>query len=186
MSRSRRRRWRGWISVGIGLLAFFGAVRATGSDGDPPVPNNPAGEGASEKVAADGASPDPSSSSLRMREGTKLTDQLGDFQKSGDRYNFYPLEGKGVLRVLENLALERVAGVLLDDPSPRTWSVSGVLTEYRGENFLLITRAVLKSRGARPTPSGGIPKIAPGTPPDRTSAGFPDKDDTRRPVPVDR
>jgi len=87
-----------------------------------------------------------SASGARLREGTKLQEQVGEFQKTTDRVNFYPKDGQGAIRVLENLAMERVARVLQDSPTPRLWSVSGVITEYRGENFLLITRAVLKAR----------------------------------------
>lgn len=83
---------------------------------------------------------------MRLREGSKITDQAGEFQKSGDRYSFYPKEGKGSLRVLENLSLERVARTMEDDPAPRLWNVTGVVTEYQGENFLLISRATLKAR----------------------------------------
>jgi len=88
---------------------------------------------------------------VRLREGAKLVDQIGEFQKSGERYNFYPQTAKGVIRVLENLALERVASMLVDDPSPRLWNVSGMVTEFRGENYLLITKAVLKPRGVGAT-----------------------------------
>lgn len=83
---------------------------------------------------------------VRLREGFKLVDQLGEFQRSGDQYSFFAKETYGVLRVLENLALERVARVLDDNPSMRVWSVTGVVTEYRNENYLLITRAVLKAQ----------------------------------------
>ena len=82
----------------------------------------------------------------RLREGSKITDQLGEFQVTADRFNFYLQNDKHAIRVLENLSLERIARTLEDDPSPRTWSVTGVLTEFRGENYLLITRAVLKPR----------------------------------------
>ncbi|MGE0757731.1 MAG: hypothetical protein AB7O38_11950 [Pirellulaceae bacterium] len=90
---------------------------------------------------------------LRQREGVRITDQLGEFQKSGDRYNFYPQNGKGIIRVLENLALERVTQQLGDVTATRIWCVSGILTEYRGENYLLVTRAVLKQRNAATAPA---------------------------------
>ena len=87
-----------------------------------------------------------------MREGSKLVDQVGDFQKSGEQINFYIKEPGAVLRVLENLALERVARVLDDNPSMRSWSVTGVITEFRGENYLLVTRATLKAQ-QKPNPN---------------------------------
>jgi hypothetical protein len=40
--------------------------------------------------------------------------------------------------------------------SPRLWSVSGIVTEYCGENYLLVTRAVMKPRrGPAPSPEAG-------------------------------
>lgn len=86
----------------------------------------------------------------RMREGAKLIEQIGEFQKAGDQVNFYLPNRKTELRVLPNLALERVVRVLEDNPAVRTWSVSGVITEYQGENYLLVTRAVLKARPTQP------------------------------------
>ncbi len=82
----------------------------------------------------------------RIREGSRLVDQIGEFQKSGDQINFFAKEGNGAVRVLENLALERVARVLDDNPTMRVWSVTGTITEFRGENYLLVTRAVLKAQ----------------------------------------
>lgn len=32
-----------------------------------------------------------------------------------------------------------------DNSGRRTWSVSGVVTEFRGENYLLLTRAVFRA-----------------------------------------
>lgn len=83
---------------------------------------------------------------MRLREGARITDLVGEFQRSSDRYTFVQEDAKQGIRVLENLALERVSRILEDDPSPRMWSVSGTITEYRGENYLLVTRAVLKPR----------------------------------------
>ena len=102
-----------------------------------------------------------SSSTGRLREGCKLVDQVGDFQKSGDHINFsFGKDGHGALRVLENLALERVARVLDDNPSLRVWCISGVITEYRGENYLLLTRATLKARTDNTPPLNGGPAPA--------------------------
>lgn len=43
--------------------------------------------------------------------------------------------------VLENLALQRVAQTISQDPSDDRWSISGIVTEYFGENRVLITTA---------------------------------------------
>ena len=83
---------------------------------------------------------------LRLREGVELRDETGQFEIAGERVRFRPTDRDIKLIVLENLALERVSRVLEETRSPPTWSVSGRITEYHGSNFLLITRAVVKSR----------------------------------------
>jgi hypothetical protein len=45
------------------------------------------------------------------------------------------------LLVLENLALQRVVQTITQDPSDDRWSISGVVTEYFGENRVLISTA---------------------------------------------
>jgi len=89
----------------------------------------------------------------QVREGTLLSNQLGEFSMTGDRISFHMADPEHALDVLENLALERVWKVLKDTPN-RQWSVSGTITEYRNRNYLLIQRAVLRVRGApeRATP----------------------------------
>ncbi len=73
----------------------------------------------------------------------------GRLELSGDRAIFYPPEGEP-LRVLENLALERVTRVLTESPSDRLWLVSGTITEYRGSHYLLITRAIRRAVNTNP------------------------------------
>jgi hypothetical protein len=78
----------------------------------------------------------------RQREGTRLTDERGAFQTSGDRIAFQPTGGgKDSYRVLENLALQRISFALDDSRGQGQWLVSGIITEYRGANYLLITKA---------------------------------------------
>jgi hypothetical protein len=48
-------------------------------------------------------------------------------------------------RVLENLALERINRELGQARGTLQWTVSGIVTEYRGNNYLLVTKAVVKS-----------------------------------------
>ncbi len=85
---------------------------------------------------------------LLLREGERITNQTGEFRGTGDGIVFHPQEG-GTVNVLENLALERVAKVLQETRGRREWSVSGIITEYRGANFLLISRAALKARPSK-------------------------------------
>jgi hypothetical protein len=84
----------------------------------------------------------------RLREGTELQDALGTFRLTGDRATFILADGSARFGGLENLSLERVANVIAGDPSPLEWIVSGVVTEYKGNNFLLVTKAILKTKAS--------------------------------------
>lgn len=90
-----------------------------------------------------------SGADLRLREGATLTDRRGYFKRVGDRLAFYPEDGSPRLVVLENLNLERIANKLDEYAEPPPWSVSGTVTEFRGINYLLVSRAVLKSTATR-------------------------------------
>ncbi len=79
-----------------------------------------------------------------LREGVRLENTLGTFKSTGGRITFYPADTTPPLHALENLALERVWR-LQDVSQGRQWSVSGVVTEFRGANYLLITKAILKN-----------------------------------------
>jgi hypothetical protein len=79
----------------------------------------------------------------RLREGTQLVDQAGKFEFAGDRVAFFPNGSSDSYRVLENLALERISRILNEGRGKQAWILSGTLTEFRGSNYLLITKAVL-------------------------------------------
>lgn len=82
---------------------------------------------------------------LRLREGMKLTNLIGELHELGGRIEFRPDGEAQRLLLLENLALERVSQ---DLDQKRKWSVSGVVTEFKGGNYLLLSRAVLKARAS--------------------------------------
>jgi len=82
----------------------------------------------------------------RLREGTVINDQLGHFRMAGDRVTFFTEDGEGRFVVLENLNLERIARVIADNPDKLQWSVTGMITEYGGANFMLLRRATLKNQ----------------------------------------
>ena len=84
----------------------------------------------------------------RIREGTRILDQVGYFKDTGDGVTFYPSDGDAAFRGLENLALERIGQVIDETPGRVQWSISGTVTEFRGNNYVLITRAVLKTAAA--------------------------------------
>lgn len=80
----------------------------------------------------------------REREGTQITDMQGYFKASGDGAMFYSTDGATRISALPNLNLERVVQLITDNPTQVQWSVSGTLTEFRGTNYLLITRAIAR------------------------------------------
>jgi hypothetical protein len=86
------------------------------------------------------------SGGVRLREGMKVVNQIGELRETGGRIAFYPDGETHSLQLLENLALERVSHDL--DVTQRKWSVSGIVTEYKGGNYLLLHRAVLKARAS--------------------------------------
>ncbi len=92
-------------------------------------------------------------SKQRLREGTRITNRLGRFQQEGDRATFVT-ENNIELGGLPNLNLERVVRMLkgVDEPESIWWSVSGLVTEFSGRNYLLIERAVYKSANTPPIP----------------------------------
>jgi hypothetical protein len=76
--------------------------------------------------------------SVSVREGSVLPDLMGTFRIAGDRVQFVEHEGNRTFRCLENLMLQRVHQVIGDEPNETAWIVNGRVTEYRGENFLLV------------------------------------------------
>lgn len=90
----------------------------------------------------------PSEGGKRLREGTKLIEVEGRFEFTGDRMAFFRADAEESYKVLENLALERINKVLEEtraNEKPQ-WMISGIVTEYHGGNFLLVTKAVIKAQ----------------------------------------
>jgi lipopolysaccharide export system protein LptC len=121
-----------WISI----LMVLAAVGLTWNlaDGAPEEAALPAAESPSDKPAQ------------RIREGTPLEDVTGQFKMLGDRATFYVKDSNAKYNCLENLNLERVTNQLAENPDAQDWTVSGQITEYRGANYLLLGRAILKSK----------------------------------------
>jgi hypothetical protein len=114
-------------------------------------------------------------SRMRLREGSRIGPTIGRFSRAGRRWIFEvepptvdddqakpaidgsvdsdaALSGKPVMpaqfHILENLALQRVADAAAQDTNDLRWTVTGVLTEFSGENWLLLStvyRAPIKS-----------------------------------------
>jgi len=81
----------------------------------------------------------------RVREGTELVDQTGAFQIVGERVVFVAERNSQRFVALENLNLERIARTVASHPYPLQWRVSGRITEFRGNNFILVERAIGKA-----------------------------------------
>jgi hypothetical protein len=88
-----------------------------------------------------------SPATTRLREGVELADRVGQFKLRGDRATFISTDGGLSLVGLENLNLERVVRAISDNPN-QDWRVSGIVTEFRGGNYLLITRAIMLNKPA--------------------------------------
>ena len=81
-----------------------------------------------------------------LREGTEVRGLISSFDLAGDSATIRSHTGRKI-GVLRNLNLQRVLKVLRTSsfPSKISWKVSGVITEYDGKNYLLITHAIRKS-----------------------------------------
>ena len=86
----------------------------------------------------------------RVREGTELRNAVGYFTITGSRVTFVAAESGSRFSGLENLNLERISKMISKAPKQMDWEVSGEVTEYRGANYLLVRRAVLKTEAGAP------------------------------------
>jgi hypothetical protein len=75
------------------------------------------------------------------REGTEVRQLPGQVRWAGTRWLFVA-DGEPHYRLLENLTLQRVVQAIRDDSDDRFWTVSGNITEFLDENYLLLRRAV--------------------------------------------
>ena len=99
-------------------------------------------------------------SSDPFREGTKLTGREGTFQVTGDRATFETTDGRRFIG-LENLNLERIVRTIVDSVEPLRWTVDGTITEYRGSNYLLVSRASVQHNRSRPSSATAAPAPSP-------------------------
>ncbi len=125
----------------LGAL-LFGAI-LLGAQQPPLPPGRPA---APEEIIP-GNSEDASdqtqlSTQVRLSEGTQQIDQVGYFKLTDDRVTFFAEDGMSRYVGLENLDLQRIHRAIAGKPR-QLWSVSGMFTEYFGDNYLFVERAVL-------------------------------------------
>ncbi|MDR0336317.1 MAG: hypothetical protein LBI18_04430 [Planctomycetaceae bacterium] len=79
----------------------------------------------------------------RIREGTTFQNKRVFFRQTGSRTTMYTLDGNNRYVCLENLNLERILKSIAERPERGTWKIDGTFTEFNGENFVLISRAVV-------------------------------------------
>ena len=77
-----------------------------------------------------------------LREGTPISDVKGRFRKQGERFQFVEEGSNKAFKCLENLCLQRIAMNQQDDERKVIWLVSAKVTEFNGENFLMLEKAV--------------------------------------------
>ena len=80
-----------------------------------------------------------------LREGGEIVGQAGYFRANGSRLAFVSEDNKRNFIALENHNLEQVAQAIAENDKRLQWIVSGTISQYRGENFILVNRAELKS-----------------------------------------
>lgn len=88
---------------------------------------------------------------LLRREGSEIKDVVGSVTKRGSNIIFAPSDQSAPLILLPGQLLERVefyqqVQTRLGRDLP--WRISGLITEYRGSNYLLITAATLLEQPA--------------------------------------
>lgn len=94
--------------------------------------------------------PDRTESADRVREGTRWQNERGIFTLVGDRVTFTNQQKQNFV-VLENLNLERIVRTIeenrtVTDADTLEWNIDATVTEFRGQNFILVSRSVLIAR----------------------------------------
>ncbi|HBT76838.1 MAG TPA: hypothetical protein DEB39_07900 [Planctomycetaceae bacterium] len=84
----------------------------------------------------------------KIREGATVQGQIAVFRQIGNRVSVFISPGNERYTCLENLCLERVLRVLRENTDQVFWKIDGQFTEFQGENFFLLRRAVLSPTGS--------------------------------------
>jgi len=83
-----------------------------------------------------------------LRERSRLLDRQGIVVRTGTRLQFAPADGLAPMTLLENRMLERVEQLLRHASRSPELQISGLVTEYHGRNFLLLTRVYVATPAA--------------------------------------
>ncbi|WP_095415198.1 hypothetical protein [Thermogutta terrifontis] len=143
-----------WRAIGhcLAALGILTAARKVWAEN--PASNSAdrdAWSGNSSNSSIPSTDPEPKSSSAertaspsvpRLREGTALEAVTGTLRPAGERYVFFSEDARYRLVVLENLALERLLRVQNTYAGNVFWKVWGTVTEFRGQNYLLLKRSL--------------------------------------------
>lgn len=152
---AKHRRW--WIGAGFAATAaaLFLAIGGAGLLGAedtayaPPLPAVPPPSvppaGADSGAAATVPGP------MRLREGTALRGLIGSIRPVGERWTLFLSRGDERYILLENLALERILRTNASFTEAPDWTVDGTVTEFRGQNYLLIEKALIGRVTAPPS-----------------------------------
>lgn len=91
-------------------------------------------------------------------EGTRVVDQVGSLSHDGQVWFFVPAEPRleSLVKLLPNAVLEAMARSAAGADGPMHFAVSGELTVFQGENYLL-PRVAERANPAPPAPSVTVP-----------------------------
>ncbi|GAB5401832.1 MAG: hypothetical protein Aurels2KO_00630 [Aureliella sp.] len=76
-----------------------------------------------------------------LREGTSIDNVLVTCRASGDSLLMEFPDFRRRMSALQNLASQRILKAVIEDAQDTAWVVSGKVTEFKGRNYLFITRA---------------------------------------------
>ncbi|MDR2116475.1 MAG: hypothetical protein LBP87_08840 [Planctomycetaceae bacterium] len=93
----------------------------------------------------------------RNREGTVFQGKKVFFRQTGNRTTLYTVDDNERFVCLENLNLERILRVIDEKSLQTTWKIDGEFTEFRGENYILIRRAVIVQENVPTFPASPNP-----------------------------
>lgn len=152
---AKHRRW--WIGLGLAatvavlLLAIGGAgllgAADTANAPPPTAVSPPSGLPGSADSGAAAQVPGPT----RLREGTALRGLIGTIRLVGERWTLFLTQRDERYILLENLALERILRTNASFNEAPDWTVDGTVTEFRGQNYLLIEKALIGRVTASPS-----------------------------------
>ncbi|NMC19883.1 MAG: hypothetical protein GYA33_05620 [Thermogutta sp.] len=139
------------VAPAVILWAIGGARLLWAEDaGNPPAPATAAAP-PSAASGADSRSAAPVPRPMRLREGTALRGLVGSIRPVGDRWTLFLSQRDERYILLENLALERILRTNASFTEVPDWTVEGTVTEFRGQNYLLIEKALIGRVTARPS-----------------------------------